>query len=56
MGAIIIFEEGQQRNHKRLKPHPAPRWESHTALVCPSFAEGIGEGQKKCKCKFQRSK
>lgn len=44
-GAIIIFAEVQQRNHKLLKPHLTRNIQGHTALIYLSFAEGMDEGQ-----------
>lgn len=41
MGTIIIFAEGQQRNHKQLKPHLTPNIQGHTQ---PLYALHLQKG------------
>lgn len=54
MGAIPIFLGGQQRNHKRLKPHPAPDIQGHTQpLYALYLQKGWVKGRKHVNISFR---
>lgn len=54
MGAIILFGEGQERNHKQSKPHLTPNIQGHTQpLYALHLQKGWVKGRRSVNISFR---